>query len=150
MVASTFIDQLSQRPQPRFVASPALDRTAIDRLAGLPLAGGPHRPWVRFGTPARVITRQPACRDDTTNRRFGHAGQLLVIDLDETIRRQHPPPMIHEPLVAVEVCDQFCASGWKGQGWMKMRLMDGQCCVNGGASAVNNGCARECRVNEPS
>src|SRR4029077_8456539 len=42
------IDEPSQGSQPGFVASPARYGGAIDRLPGLPLAGGPHSPRVAF------------------------------------------------------------------------------------------------------
>src|SRR5271166_6668797 len=109
------IDERAQRSQPGFVASPALDGRAIDRLPGLPLAGSLHRARIGFGAQACVVPRQAAGRDDPPDDWFGRAGEVLVIDLDETIRRQHAPPMLDEPLVAAEICDQFCASGLKRQ-----------------------------------
>jgi len=99
------VDERSQRPQPGFVASPAPDGGAKDRLSGLPFAGSIHSPRIAFGAQARVVPREAAGRDDPPDQWFGLSGQLLVIDLDETIRRQHTPPMVNEPLVAVEIRD---------------------------------------------
>src|ERR1700691_2758358 len=48
------VDERAQRSQPGFVASPAPDGVAIDRLPGLPLAGGLHSPRIAFGAQARV------------------------------------------------------------------------------------------------
>src|ERR1700722_9409290 len=118
------VDKRAQGPQPGFVASPARDGVAIDRLLCLPLAGGPHRPRIGFGPQACIVPCQAASRDDPPDRWFRLAGQLLVVDLDEAICRQHAPPMVSEPLVAAEISDQFFASGRKRQSWMKMSLMD--------------------------
>ena len=70
------------------------------------------------------MPRQAAGRDDSPDDWFGRAGQVLVIDLEEAIGRQHAPPMVGDPLVAAEIRDQFGASGWKRQGRMEMSLMD--------------------------
>src|SRR5208282_6443882 len=106
-----------------FVASPARDGGAIDRLSGLPLAGGVHSPRIRFGAQARIVPGQAAGRDDPPDDWFGRAGQVLVIDLDEAIRRQHAPPMIDEPLVVAEIRDQFGTSRRKRQARTEMSLM---------------------------
>src|SRR5262249_53000878 len=107
------VDERAQGAQPRFISSPARDGGAIDRLTGLPLAGGLHSPRIAFGTQARVVPRQAAGRYDPPDDWFGGAGQVLITDLDEAIRRQHAPPMVHEPLVAAEIRNQFGASGRK-------------------------------------
>src|SRR5579863_3691894 len=105
------IDECAQRPQPGFVASPARDRGAIDRLPGLPFAGGPHRPRIGLGAKASFVPRQAAGGDDSADDWFGLAGQLRVIDFDEAIRRQHASPMLGEPSVAPEIRHQFVTSG---------------------------------------
>ena len=69
---------------------------------------------------------QAAGNDDPPDHGFGRAGQLLVIYLEEAIRRQHAPPIVDEPLVAAEVRDQFGTSGRKCQARMEMSLMDRQ------------------------
>ena len=46
------IDKRTERPEPWFVASPARDGGAIDRLPGLPLTGGLHRARIAFGAQA--------------------------------------------------------------------------------------------------
>src|SRR5580700_9882528 len=117
------VDERAQRAQPGFVASPTLDRGAIDRLPGLPLAGGLHRPRIGFGAQTRVVPRQAAGGDDAPDDWFGRAGQVFVIDLDEAICREHPLPMINEPLVAAEIRDQFGTSGRKREPRMEMSLM---------------------------
>src|SRR6516225_2641985 len=120
------VDERAQGPQPGFVASPARDGGAVDRLPGLPLAGGINSPQIAFGAQARVVPRQAAGRNGPPDDWLGRAGQVLVIDLDEAIRRQHAPPMVDEPLVAAEIRDQFGASGRKRQARMEMSLMDRQ------------------------
>src|ERR1700730_18027776 len=132
------IGKRAQRPEPGFVASPALDGGAIDRLPGLPLAGGLHRPWIAFGTQASVVPRQATGRDDPPDPRFGSARQFLVIDLDEAIRRQHAPPMLGEPLVVAEIRDQFGTSSGKRQARIKMSLMDRQRSVDCSAAAMDD------------
>src|SRR6202034_924488 len=115
-----------QGPQPGFVASPARDRAPIDRLPGLPLAGGLHSPRIAFRAQARVVPHQAAGRDDPPDDWFRRAGQVLVIDFDEAIRWQHFPPIIAEALVVAEVSDQFRTTGRKRQAWMEMSLMNRQ------------------------
>src|SRR5579862_3039661 len=128
------VDKLAQRPQPGFVAPPACHGGAIDRLPGLPLAGGLHSSRIAFGAEARVVPCQAAGRDDTADDWFWLAGQVLIIDLDEAIRREHASPMLDEPLVSAEIRDQFAASGRKGQARMEMSLMDRQRGVHRGAA----------------
>ena len=81
------VDERAQGAQPGFVAFPARDGGAIDRLPGLPLAGGPHSPRIGFGAQARGVPRQAAGRDNPPDDWFGLAGQVLVIDFDEAIGR---------------------------------------------------------------
>src|SRR5215472_4188587 len=107
------VDQGAQGPEPRLVASPARDRAAVDRLPSLPLAGGLHNTRIGFGAQASVVPLQTAGRDHPPDDWFGSTSQFLVIDLDEAIRRQHAPPMVGEPLIAAEICDQFGTSGRK-------------------------------------
>ena len=66
------------------------------------------------------MPRQTAGRDDPPDDWFRHASQVLVIDLDEAIRRQDAPPVVDEPLVAAEIRDQFGTSSRKRQARMKM------------------------------
>src|SRR5215467_6921156 len=49
------IHKSAQGPQPGFVAPPARDGSAIDRLPGLPLAWGLYRPRIAFGPQARIV-----------------------------------------------------------------------------------------------
>jgi hypothetical protein len=147
--SAAVVDERTQRPQPGFVASPARDGAAIDRLPGLPLAGGLHSPRITFRAQACVVPRQAARRDDPPDHWFGRAGQLLVIDLEEAIRRQHAPPMLNEPLVAAEIRNQFGPSGRKRQAWLEMSLMDRERRVDCGAAAMDNRCSRECHVDQP-
>src|SRR5215469_16161 len=144
------IDERAQGPEPGFVASPARDGGGIDRLAGLPLAGCPYSPRVRFGAKACVVPRQAAGRDDPPDDWFGRAGQVLVIELDKATRRQHAPPMVDEPLVAAEIRDQFSTSGRKRQARMEVSLMDRQRRVDCSAAAMDDNCARESHVDQPS
>ena len=95
------------------------------------------------------MPRQAAGRDDPPDDWFGSAGQVLVIDLDEAIRRQHAPPMVGDPLVAAEICDQFGTSGRKRQTRMEMSLMDRQRRVDCSAPAMDDDGARECQVDQP-
>ena len=111
------VDQRAQRPQPGFVAAPAGDGGAIDLLASLPLAGGLYRARIGFGAEAGVVPRQAAGCDDPPDGRFGRASRVLVIDLNEAIRRQHAAPMVNEPLVAAKMRDQFSAAGNARDGW---------------------------------
>src|SRR5215469_8496174 len=64
------VDQRAQRAEPGFVASPARDGGAIDRLPGLPLARGLHRARIRFGAQAGVVPRETAGREDPPDHRF--------------------------------------------------------------------------------
>src|ERR1700678_3598877 len=118
------IDECAQGPEPWFVASPALDGCSIDRLPGLPLAGGLHGSRIGFGAQASIVPGQAAGPDDPPDKLFGRAGQILVIHLDEAIRWQHGPPMVDEPLVVAEIRDQFSASGRKRQARVEVSLMD--------------------------
>jgi len=68
LVAS--VDERAQGPQPGFVASPARDGGAIDRLPGLPLAGGLHSPRIAFGAQASVVPRQAAGCDNPADDWF--------------------------------------------------------------------------------
>src|SRR5579872_4982709 len=144
------LDELAQGAQPRFVASPASDGGAIDRLTGLPLAGRLHSPRIALRAQARVMPREAAGSDDPPDTWFGIAGQFFVINFNEAVRRQHTPPMGAEPLVVAEIRDQFRASGRKRQDRMEMSLMDRQRGVDRSATAVDDGCARECEVDQPS
>src|ERR1019366_3656620 len=64
---SRFQHTVEKRTQPGFVASPALDGVAINRLAGLPLARRLHRARIAFGAEAGVVPRQTATCDDPPN-----------------------------------------------------------------------------------
>ena len=143
------VDECAQGPQPGFIVSPARDGGLVDRLPGLPLARSFHSTADSFGAHARVVPRQAGGRDDPPDYWFGCACQILVIDLDEAIHRQYAPPMVHEPLVAAEICHQFGASGGKRQARMKMSLMDRQRRVHERAAAMDDDCARECHVDQP-
>src|SRR5208283_631065 len=70
------------------------------------------------------------------------AGQVLVIDLDEPIRRQHPPPMVGQLPVAAEIRDKFGAAGWKRQARMEKGLVDRKRRVDRSASAMDDRRAR--------
>lgn len=65
------VDERAQGPQPGFVATPARDGGAIDRLPSLPLAGSFHSARIAFGVQARVVPRQAAGRDDPPDHWFG-------------------------------------------------------------------------------
>src|SRR5579864_1211161 len=93
------VNECAQRPQPGFVAPPARNRSAIDWLAGLPLARSLHGSRIVFWTQACVVPRQAASRDDPADDPFGRTAQILVIDLDEAICWQNTPPMLDEPHV---------------------------------------------------
>ena len=58
--------------------------------------------------------------------------------------------MVDEPLVAAEISDQLGTSGRKRQAGMEMSLMDRQRRVDGSAAAMNDDCARESHVDQPS
>ena len=81
---------------------------------------------------------EAAGSDDAPDDWFGVTGQFLIIDFDEAVCGQHAPPMIHEPLVAAEICDQFVASGRERQAGMEMCLMNRQGCVDGSSAAMND------------
>ncbi len=59
------VNQSAQGPEPLFVASPARDGGAINRLPRLPLAGRFHGTLISFRMKTCVVPRQTAGGDDS-------------------------------------------------------------------------------------
>src|SRR5579871_1681891 len=77
---AAIVDKRTKRSQPRLVAPPARDRGAIDRLPGLPLAGGLYGAWIRFGAQTRIMPREPGGGDNPPDYGFRRVGQVLIVD----------------------------------------------------------------------
>ena len=80
---------------------------AVDRLADLRRTCGADRPFGAMEVEAPCVPWQPATGDDAARRACQIRNQLLVAHVDDTPRRQHPAPMLHQgsvvPVIAAKL-----------------------------------------------
>ena len=88
---------------------------------------------------------QSTGRDEPANHRLGIARELLVVDLDETLRRQHAAPVIGQTLVASKVGNQLVTPGRKRKAGMEQGLVNRERGVDGGAPTMDDRCLGNAR-----
>src|ERR1700722_15839648 len=104
--AGFVLKQAGQFAKPRLVASPALQRTTIDRLARLPDARRSDRLAIDLVMQARIIPGESAERDQPSGFGLAVADQALVVHLGEAIGGNHPLPMRHQArILAIIECE---------------------------------------------
>ena len=140
--------QLAQRTQPGLVIAPALDRTAIDRLARLPHAGGGHDALVALRVQAGIVPIQAAERDQPPCRGFAIGNQGLVVHLQEAVGRQHGAPVIHQTLVLPILPDQIVPVAGEAHAPEEIRAIDRQAGIDRVTPAMDDPGAREHQMHQ--
>ena len=85
-----------ERPEPGLESTPGTDSGGIDGLPRLPLARCPDRSLIVLRMQAGIVPGQSADLDQASDLWLRILDQLLVVDLDEAVRRQHTTPMGRE------------------------------------------------------
>ena len=96
-----------QRGEEFLIGAPTPDGVLIDWLANLRRARRLHRPIGLVKGQAAVVPGQAAMREDTPRLSLEIGDHVLVTDIEDATRRQHPPPMFHELLIAAIVAADF-------------------------------------------
>src|SRR5580704_14027088 len=87
-------------PKPRLVVLPFHNRTVIDRLPHLPGAGGLDDSLVPFRRQAGGIPGETAKLDHFAHGWLRVRYKVFVLNIEDSGRRQHAPPMIHQTSIA--------------------------------------------------
>src|SRR5438045_485373 len=91
------------------VDAPAAHRCLVDRLANLGCACGAHRAVRLMEREATIVPGQTAMGDDAAALPLEIGDHVLITDIENAARRQHPPPMLHQtlvtPVVAAELAE---------------------------------------------
>ena len=135
--ALTLRSQLPEFAEPGLVAPPAFDGRAVDGLARLPETRCVDLSRVAMRRQTRVIPLEAAGGDKASRMRLRIGDQRLVVHLDEPVRRQHLPPMGHQPLVLPDV--EHDVASRRDEVRLEIRGENGNSVVDRMASAVDEG-----------
>ena len=82
-------EQAAKLAEPRFVVSPALDRGSVNRLARLQHTGGLDHTAVLLRLQTGIVPFEADERDQFAGCLLSIADEILVVDLEEAIGRNH-------------------------------------------------------------
>src|SRR5579859_3423683 len=124
--SSLVLEQAGQFAQPQFVASPAVQRATIDRLARLPDARCSDRLAIDLVMQTRVVPGKPAERHQPSGFGLPIADQGLVVQLGEAIWRKDTLPMRYQARILTIIECEVAAIAHKMLWRPELRKIDRQ------------------------
>src|SRR5581483_11853360 len=116
---------------------PTPDGVAVDGLARLPLAWSLDGARIALGKQTRVVPLQPGGVEHATDGWLWLIDELFIVDFNETLRRQHTPPVRAQSLVGADETDQCRTPGGERQSRVEMGLVNRERRVERAAAAMD-------------